>query len=112
MKIAIDDFGTGYSSLNYLTFLPIDKIKLDQSLNNKFLYEESSKVVDSIISLAHNLNLEVVAEGIETRDQMEKLCLGHCDYIQGYYFSKPIEAFVVEENMNNNYMEKTYECYQ
>ena len=112
MKIAIDDFGTGYSSLSYLTFLPIDKIKLDQSLNNKFLYEESSKVVDSLISLAHNLNLEVVAEGIETKEQMEKLCLGKCDYIQGYYFSKPIEAYLVEENINNNYMERAYECYQ
>ncbi|MGE5676726.1 MAG: EAL domain-containing protein [Pseudomonadota bacterium] len=98
IKISIDDFGTGYSSLSYLTFLPLDKIKLDRSLNVKFLEIENLKVMDSLISLAHSLNLEVVAEGIETGEQLERLKAGKCDYVQGYYFSKPIEAEAVEEN--------------
>lgn len=98
IRISIDDFGTGYSSLSYLTFLPLDKIKLDRSLNVKFLEIENFKVMDSLISLAHSLNLEVVAEGIETGEQLERLKAGGCDYVQGYYFSKPIEAEAVEEN--------------
>lgn len=98
IKISIDDFGTGYSSLSYLTFLPLDKIKLDRSLNIKFLEIENLKVMDSLISLAHSLNLEVVAEGIETGEQLERLRVGGCDYVQGYYFSRPIEAGAVEEN--------------
>lgn len=105
IKISIDDFGTGYSSLSYLTFLPLDKIKLDRSLNVKFLEIENIKVMDSIISLAHSLNLEVVAEGIETYDQFRRLRVGHCDYIQGYYFSRPLEADMVEENYLVNYYE-------
>ncbi len=105
IKIAIDDFGTGYSSLSYLTFLPIDKIKLDRSLNVKFLEIENIKVMDSIISLAHSLNLEVVAEGIETYDQFRRLKVGQCDYIQGYYFSKPLEGEAIDENYHVNYYE-------
>lgn len=103
IKTSIDDFGTGYSSLSYLTFLPLDKIKLDRSLNVKFLEFENIKVMDSIISLAHSLDLEVVAEGIETSEQFRRLRDGHCDYIQGYYFSRPLEADVVEANYNVNY---------
>ncbi|AOY76591.1 EAL domain-containing protein [Clostridium formicaceticum] len=97
IKIALDDFGTGYSSLSYLTFLPVDKIKLDKSLNDKFLQLENIAVMESIISLAHSLNLKVVAEGIEDIEQHERLKLVKCDYIQGYLFSKPLE---VEEAEN------------
>jgi|GEM_PF-446917 len=103
IKISIDDFGTGYSSLSYLTFLPLDKIKLDRSLNVKFLEIENIKVMDSIISLAHSLGLEVVAEGIETCEQFIRLKNGRCDYIQGYYFSKPLEADMVEANYYIDY---------
>lgn len=103
IKTSIDDFGTGYSSLSYLTFLPLDKIKLDRSLNVKFLEIENIKVMDSIISLAHSLDLEVVAEGIETREQFRRLKDGRCDYIQGYYFSMPLEAAMVEAKYNVNY---------
>jgi EAL domain-containing protein (putative c-di-GMP-specific phosphodiesterase class I) len=92
IKIAIDDFGTGYSSLNYLTFLPVNIIKLDRSLNMKFLEIENVKVMDSLISLFHSLGLTVIAEGIETADQVKRLKKANCDYIQGYYFSKPVEA--------------------
>ena len=90
IAISIDDFGTGYSSLNYLTFLPADKIKLDRSLNIKFLEMENTKVMNSLISLAHSLGLTVIAEGIETRDQVERLKDAECDYIQGYYYSRPL----------------------
>lgn len=92
IKIAIDDFGTGYSSLNYLTFLPVDLVKLDRSLNLKFLEMNNVKVMNSLISLVHSLGLLVVAEGIETVEQVKKLDEAYCDYIQGYYFSKPLEA--------------------
>lgn len=92
IKIAIDDFGTGYSSLNYLTFLPVDKIKLDRSLNLKFLEIENLKVMDSLILLVHSLGFTVIAEGIETVEQVKRLKVGQCDLIQGFYFSKPVEA--------------------
>lgn len=96
-KIVLDDFGTGYSSLNYLTFLPVDIIKLDKSINDKFLDLENIKVMESLISLAHSLNLEVVAEGIERENQYECLNKVACDYIQGYLFSKPLESAKIEE---------------
>ncbi len=92
VSIAIDDFGTGYSSLNYLTFLPVDIVKLDRSLNMKFLEISNVKVMDSLISLVHSLGLMVVAEGIETLEQVKTLRRAECDFIQGYYFSKPLEA--------------------
>ncbi len=93
--ISIDDFGTGYSSLNYLTFLPINVVKLDRSLSMKFLEHENGKVIDSLISLVHSLGLTVVAEGIEVLDQVERLKWSHCDYIQGFYFSRPLEAGLI-----------------
>lgn len=92
IRIAIDDFGTGYSSLHYLTFLPVDIIKLDRSLSMKFLEIENIKVMDSLISLVHSLGLTVVAEGIEQLEQVQRLSSAGCDYIQGYFFSKPVGA--------------------
>jgi diguanylate cyclase (GGDEF)-like protein len=106
IRIAIDDFGTGYSSLSYLTFLPIDKIKLDRSLNLKFLEIGNIKVMDSLIQLAHSLNLKVIAEGIETYDHVRKLQVGKCDGIQGYYFSKPLSKDAVESQFYNSYSYK------
>lgn len=104
IKITLDDFGTGYSSLNYLTFIPVDKIKLDKSLCDKFLELENISVMDSIISLAHSLNLKVVAEGIEELEQYKRLKVGKCDYIQGYFFSKPLEAEKIEKIYNYKFM--------
>jgi diguanylate cyclase (GGDEF)-like protein len=92
ISIAIDDFGAGYSSLNYLTFLPVDIVKLDRSLSLRFLELDNIKVMDSLISLVHSLGLKVVAEGIEHLEQVLRLSQVDCDYIQGYYFSKPLEA--------------------
>ena len=106
VKISLDDFGTGYSSLSYLTFLPVDKIKLDKSLNDKFLELENVKVTDSLVSLAHSLNLEVVAEGIEHTAQYQYLKVAGCNYIQGYLFSKPLEVEQAEKIYNDNLLDK------
>ncbi|MBF8984111.1 EAL domain-containing protein [Lutibacter sp. B2] len=106
IKIALDDFGTGYSSLSYLTFLPVDKIKLDKSLCDKFLEMENIEVMDNIISLAHSLNLEVLAEGIEDIEQYNRLKVGKCNYIQGYLFSKPVEVEEVEKIYNVDFLKQ------
>lgn len=106
LKIALDDFGTGYSSLNYLTFIPVDKIKLDKSINDKFLQPDNIDVMNSIISLAHSLKLKLTAEGIEEVDKYLQLKKGGCDYIQGYLFSKPLKAEEVEEIYDKNLLER------
>jgi diguanylate cyclase (GGDEF)-like protein/PAS domain S-box-containing protein len=90
---AIDDFGTGYSSLSYLKRFPIDTIKIDRS----FIMEMDTKsndtaIVNAMIALAHNLNLDVTAEGVETLFQLEYLRAKSCEVAQGFYFSKPVEA--------------------
>jgi len=95
IRIALDDFGTGYSSLSYLTDLPADVIKLDRSFLNREL-AESTAVVESIVTLAHRLGLQVVAEGVETDSQRENLLRLMCDEMQGYYFSKPVTAGEVD----------------
>jgi diguanylate cyclase (GGDEF)-like protein/PAS domain S-box-containing protein len=90
IRISLDDFGTGYSSLSYLTRLPVHYLKIDQSFVNEMEHDNSKRtIVKSIISVAHSLNLKVVAEGIETREQAELLAEYHCDIGQGYYFSRP-----------------------
>lgn len=93
ITIAIDDFGTGYSSLNYLQKLPIDSIKIDQSFIRDYeKNKDNSKIINTIISLGHNLNLTVVAEGVEQLESVIYLQKQNCDYIQGYYFYKPMSA--------------------
>ncbi|WP_084591466.1 bifunctional diguanylate cyclase/phosphodiesterase [Gilvimarinus agarilyticus] len=97
VTIAIDDFGTGYSSLSYLTKFPIDIIKIDQSFIKKLGVDRTPEALtETMIGLSHKLNLEVVAEGIETLEQLNYLRLWQCDYGQGYYFNKPLplEAFI------------------
>ena len=91
LQIALDDFGTGFSSLAYLNKLRIDKIKIDKSFIDDLLKSESSKrLVSSIISMSHILGLEVIAEGVETQEQLSFLQSKGCYEIQGYYFSKPL----------------------
>ncbi len=102
ISIALDDFGTGYSSLNYLTYIPVDHVKLDKSLCDKFLELDNIKVISSIISLAHSLNLKITAEGIEEQWQYERLKETECDYIQGYFFSKPLLPDKADEIYNKN----------
>jgi EAL domain-containing protein (putative c-di-GMP-specific phosphodiesterase class I) len=93
LHLSIDDFGTGYSSLSYLKRFPIHTLKIDQSfirnLNTSF---EDAAIVKSIITLAHSLKLNVVAEGVETKEQFDYLCKHECDEIQGYLFSPPVSS--------------------
>jgi diguanylate cyclase (GGDEF)-like protein len=91
IRMCLDDFGTGYSTLSYLYTFPMDVMKIDKSFIHRVMeHDESAKVVRTIIGLAHNLNLKVVAEGVETEDQFDFLRSADCDYVQGYYFSKPL----------------------
>lgn len=106
LRIAMDDFGTGYSSLNYLTFIPVDKIKLDKSLCEKFINLDNSSVMSSLIGLVHSLNLIITAEGIEEPYQYYRLKEGGCDLIQGYLFSKPISSEEAELIYNQNFIHK------
>jgi len=96
VRIAIDDFGTGYSSLAYLKRFPIDCVKIDRSFIRDLPGDlDDASITRSIIAMAHNMKLEVVAEGVETLPQLEFLHAHDCDEIQGFLFSKPlgIDAF-------------------
>jgi len=93
VRIALDDFGTGYSSLSYLKTLPIDTVKIDREFIKDIPDSESDMQISSvIIFLAKQLHFEVVAEGVETAEQLAFLKASHCDFAQGFYFSKPIVA--------------------
>lgn len=92
VSLALDDFGTGYSSLSYLRTLPIDVLKIDKSFIDGIVIEEKSEyIINSIVELSHYLSLLVVAEGVETKEQLDFLKRISCDVIQGYYFSRPVE---------------------
>jgi len=102
IKISIDDFGTGYSSLSYLKKFPIDYLKIDKSFVMDIMNDESdANIVGTIISMAHNLGLKVIAEGVEDKEQLRFLQLRNCDFVQGYYFSRPIPADVFEKEFYN-----------
>jgi EAL domain-containing protein (putative c-di-GMP-specific phosphodiesterase class I) len=89
--IEMDDFGTGYSSLNMITSIPIDALKLDMKfVRNMEKDEKSMKLVELVLEIAEFLQVPVIAEGVETENQLKLLKERGCDIIQGYYFSKPV----------------------
>jgi diguanylate cyclase (GGDEF)-like protein len=93
IRVSLDDFGTGYSSLSYLHRLPIDYLKIDRSFVSRMVEsQENAEIVSTIVKLAQNLKMQVVAEGIETADQLAQLNQLNCEYGQGYFFSKPLNA--------------------
>ena len=102
VSISLDDFGTGYSSLNILSKLPISELKIDKSfIHNMFLNDENMKLVKSIVNIGKDINLKVVAEGVEEQKELELLESFGCDIYQGYYFSKPLNKAELTEFIKN-----------
>lgn len=98
VKISLDDFGKGYSSLTYLKDIPFDTLKIDKLFVDELCNEkDDNAIVGTIIKLAHQMNLEVVAEGVESEEQYRYLINNNCDLIQGYYISKPIPIEEIED---------------
>ena len=92
IHLAMDDFGTGYSSLAYLKQFPLNTLKIDKAFIDDMNNARGRNMVDTIMTIAHNLNLSVVAEGVEQQAQLDMLRKLRCDVIQGYYYSKPLNA--------------------
>ncbi len=102
VQVAIDDFGTGYSSLRYLARLPVDTLKIDQSFIAMVTESPNDlAIVSAIIVLAHGLDLDVVAEGVETSEQRKFLRLLRCDQMQGFLFSRPVPKEAIEEMLRS-----------
>jgi diguanylate cyclase (GGDEF)-like protein len=110
VHLCLDDFGTGYSTLGYLSRLPINVLKIDRSLISEVdTNPESNKIIHTVIGLADNLGLSVVAEGVETSAQLDFLRLSKCHYAQGYYFSEPQNAEQITAllEQNHSYLKQT-----
>ncbi len=107
IKLAIDDFGTGYSSLNYLKRFPIHTLKIDHSFIRDISTDpDDAAIVRAIISMAHSLKIEVVAESVETQEQLEFLKSNHCNKIQGFIFSRPVPAEAFEQLLAQKKMKR------
>ena len=94
IHVALDDFGTGYSSLSYLQDLPLDTLKIDKSFIQNILQNDDHRgsITESIVSMGNSLQLETVAEGVETSDQLSAVADMRISVVQGYYYSKPVPA--------------------
>ena len=93
IKISLDDFGTGHSSLSLLCQLPIDTLKIDKSFLDQIPANHKERaILDAIVNMGHSLDMEVVAEGVESADQLQALREAGCDQLQGYFFSRPVPA--------------------
>tara|TARA_R110001599_G_scaffold242682_5_gene442390 strand:- start:19444 stop:21294 length:1851 start_codon:yes stop_codon:yes gene_type:complete len=106
LDLAVDDFGTGYSSLSYLKRFPIDTLKIDQSFIADLGSPDGAAIIDAILALSRTLNLRVIAEGIETAEQMRYLVDKQCDLLQGYYFSIPVYPEEVPNLLRHNFSEQ------
>jgi len=104
VKLVIDDFGTGYSSLAYLKRFPFDTIKIDRSFTEGLgIEQESIAIVSAIIAMADALSVGVVAEGVETRTQLEELRRLGCSHAQGYYFTRALPAPQIDRLLKHPY---------
>jgi EAL domain-containing protein (putative c-di-GMP-specific phosphodiesterase class I) len=103
IRLSLDDFGTGYSSLSYLHRFPIDTLKIDRSFVSRINLPKNTEIVRTILTLAGNLGMDVVAEGVETRDQILQLTGMNCEYVQGYLLSKPIDGRAMRELISEIY---------
>ena len=98
VQIHMDDFGTGYSSLSYLHRFPIDVLKIDREfMSTMNANKDYAGIVHTIVVLAHNLNMEVIVEGVETRDQLSQLIALDCDHAQGFYFAEALDPDKAKE---------------
>ena len=100
VRVHVDDFGTGYSSLSSLHHFPVNTLKIDRSFVSKIESDngnDQSAIIGTILSLAENLGLEVIAEGVETLGQAKKLISMNCKFAQGYYYSRPVPSDKVAE---------------
>jgi diguanylate cyclase (GGDEF)-like protein len=109
VRLQIDDFGTGYSSLSYLHHFPVDALKIDRSFVRRMNdNNDKLEIVKLIVDMAHNLKMNVVAEGVETIEQYDKLRSLECEYLQGFFFSKPISAEDIEIFLRQNHNFSTH----
>jgi EAL domain-containing protein (putative c-di-GMP-specific phosphodiesterase class I) len=103
LTLAIDDFGTGYSSFSYLRQFRVSKLKIDRSfIRDVAVNPDDAAITTAIISMAKNLNLKVIAEGVENEAQMSFLRAHQCDEIQGYYFSKPLPLEEIADKLRGD----------
>ena len=107
VRIALDDFGTGYSSLAFLKQFPINALKIDRSFVNDISTDHTDAgIIPTVIGMAHSFNLEVVAEGVETADQLTFLKKNRCDLVQGYLFDAPLPGDSFEKLLKKGVHEK------
>lgn len=111
IKISLDDFGTGYSSLSYLHRFPIDTLKIDRSFVTAMNMSKNAEIVSTILTLAKNLGMDVIAEGVETREQIIQLTGMKCEYVQGFMLSKPMDGESMSRLIEDTYQKGIGEHY-